>query len=177
MRGLILGLVVAVSLCFVAACGSTTTTTSTTTVAAPTTTKTSSPTTTRTSTTTSAAPTTTTASTTTAAAPTKAQYIASADAVCRSLAQKNKAVTASVSAAKINVAVGQQERKKNKEAADAQLRALPEPTADRSTIAEWLHQRELTTSPPTSASDFIAYIKAVSRADKLARSYGLQACA
>lgn len=114
---------------------------------------------------------------TTAAAPTKAQYIASADAICHSLEQKNKALSAEENAVKISAELDLRESKKDAEEADARLRALPQPLAGASTIAEWLHWRERATASSGSGASFKEDIAATAKASGIAKAYGLRSCA
>jgi hypothetical protein len=114
---------------------------------------------------------------TTAAAPTKAQYIASADAICHSLGEKNKALSAEENAVKISAELDLSESKKDAEEADARLRALPQPLAGASTIAEWLHWRERATASSGSASSFKEDIAATTKASSIAKAYGFRSCA
>ncbi len=119
----------------------------------------------------------TTTTKTTAAAPTKAQYIASADTICHSLEQKNKALAAEENAVKISAELDLSESKKDAEEADARLRALPQPLAGASTIAEWLHWRERATASSGSGASFKEDITATTKASSIAKAYGFRSCA
>lgn len=113
------------------------------------------------------------------AAPTQAQYIQSADAICRGLSHKSDALSAEVNVVKLSAEAALREAKKNAEEADTQLRALPTPAGGASTITEWLHWREVATasSGPIGESNFKLDIDATKRADGIAQGYGLKACA
>jgi hypothetical protein len=114
---------------------------------------------------------------TTAATPTRAQYIASADAVCHSLDEKNKALSVEENAVKISAELDLSESKKDAEEADTRLRALPQPLAGASTIAEWLHWRERATASSGRASSFKEDIAATTKASSIAKTYGFRSCA
>lgn len=112
--------------------------------------------------------------TNTAAAPTKAQYIARADAICH--AEVSKKIKEFAAGTSRTNDLGRDT--KAAEEANASLRALPQPSGSESVLAEWLKLRERVTAishgrPASAAEDQEAIAKAYS----IARAYGLRSCA
>ncbi|MDQ6810514.1 MAG: hypothetical protein M3Z95_01270 [Actinomycetota bacterium] len=115
--------------------------------------------------------------------PTKATYIARAEAVCTTLYEE-------VTVAGENhkpILVKIREGIPNYQRANAQLRAIAMPSADRKVLSEWLHDREvvlgeikksLETKPGTTAHELANLNeRSVNEAARgLAREYGLEAC-
>jgi hypothetical protein len=109
--------------------------------------------------------------------PSKAQYIARADAICRAHEQKYRAVVMSLFAFKTSWKVAHHEEYAADQRADAQLAAIPMPAGDAEVLLEWLHWLKLATANSVMSADFAAFVKASARAGDLARAYGLTACA
>jgi hypothetical protein len=115
--------------------------------------------------------------------PTKAKYVARAEAVCTTLYEQ-------VTVAGENhkpILVKIREGIPNYERANVQLRAIPMPSADRKVLSEWLHDREvvlqeikkvIATKRGTSANELANLNeRSVNEAARgLAREYGLEAC-
>jgi hypothetical protein len=118
------------------------------------------------------------ATTKTAAAPTKAQYIARADAICaRELSQKARAFARSEAPGQS----GFSDRSKDltaAEEANASLRALAQPPGSASVLDEWLRLREryiaIDRGRPARAGERDV---GTGKAYSIAKAYGFQSCA
>src|ERR1700677_867604 len=130
------------------------------------------------------------------APPTKAQYIARADAICHEHELKLDTLTAEVKRLEdtgdpgISAELALSTEAKDSEETDAQLGALPPPATGASTIVEWLHWRDLATTDggnataaldaeneKASLADSSAGDRASTKAADIAKSYGLTVCA
>jgi hypothetical protein len=114
---------------------------------------------------------------TTAQAPTKAQYIARADAICTAHEQKVKrAIVESYKAPRSGAQVALHEEYAASRLTDGQLAAVPVPAGSSRVLLEWLHWRDLATTDSATTAEFSAAQKATARANSLARAYGFKVC-
>jgi extradiol dioxygenase family protein len=109
--------------------------------------------------------------------PTKARYIARADAVCQADNRTYKAIMMRLFGFQSSAKLAREEQFAASRRAEAQLAAIPVPAGSKGLVSEWLHWRSVATTDSANASDYPAVLKANARAADLARTYGLIACA
>jgi hypothetical protein len=115
--------------------------------------------------------------TTTAAAPTKAEYIAKADAICRvELSRKTQASAGEGTAGKSSITNRNRDLDAAEEA-NARLRALPQPSGSASVLDEWLKLRERVTAIDRGRSASVRERLEDAKTYRIAKGYGLQSCA